>query len=94
MKSDLECRSEMMCIHVGFCMIVHVIAQNKVSALTPQMYLSPCTRVYIRGVGAALIKKYSSYCKKQNKKSTCFFPKTVAWGPETTPHRWQTLLLS
>ena len=29
--------------------IVHVITQNEVSALTPQMDLSPCTRVYIQG---------------------------------------------
>ena len=37
-------------------------------------------------VGAALIKKYSSYRTIQ-KSSTCFFPKTVAWGPETTPRQ-------
>ena len=37
-------------------------------------------------VGAALIKNYSSYV--QNKKSsTCFFPKTGARGPETTPRQ-------
>jgi hypothetical protein len=29
--------------------VVHVIAQNEVSALTPQMNLSPRTRVYIQG---------------------------------------------
>ena len=37
-------------------------------------------------LGAALIK--SSLAIVQNKKSSaCFPPKTVAWGPETTPRR-------
>ncbi len=37
-------------------------------------------------LGAALIKNYSSYV--QNKKSsTCYFPKTGARGPETTPRQ-------
>ena len=31
------------------CDVVHVIAQNKVLTLTPQMDLSPHTRVYIQG---------------------------------------------
>ncbi len=47
--NELRCRSERMCIHIGFYMIVHVIVRNKVSTLTPQMDLSPCTRVYIQG---------------------------------------------
>jgi hypothetical protein len=39
-----------MCIHVGFyVIIVHAIARKEVSTLTPQMDLSPCTRVYVRG---------------------------------------------
>jgi hypothetical protein len=52
---------------------------------TPQglQYLFSASRLR---VGAALIKKYSSYCTKQ-KKFHVFFPKTVAWGPETTPQQ-------
>jgi hypothetical protein len=44
------CRSERMCIHVGFyVIIVHAIVRKEVSTLTPQMDLSPRTRVYVRG---------------------------------------------
>jgi hypothetical protein len=39
-----------MCIYVGFYVFrVHAIARKEVSTLTPQMDLSPCTRVYVRG---------------------------------------------
>ena len=39
------------------------------------------------GVGAALIKKYSSYRTNQKKVPRVFFPKTGARGPEITPRR-------
>jgi hypothetical protein len=29
-ENELECRSERMCIHVGFYVIVHAIVQNEV----------------------------------------------------------------
>ena len=41
-------------------------------------------------VGAAPIENYSSYVQveyKTKKSSTCFFPKTGARGPETTPRQ-------
>jgi hypothetical protein len=39
-----------MCIHVEFYVIVvHVIVSKEVSTLTPQMDLSPRTRVYVQG---------------------------------------------
>ena len=50
MKSDLECRSERMCIHVGFYMIQYIWScEVRWWTLPPQMDLSPCIRVYIRG---------------------------------------------
>ena len=50
MKNELECRSKMMCIRVGFYVnVVHVIVKKEVSTLTPRMDLSLRTRVYIRG---------------------------------------------
>ena len=50
MKSELESRFERMCIHIGFYVIVvHVIVSKEVSTLTPQMDLSPRTRVYVQG---------------------------------------------
>ena len=39
------------------------------------------------GVGAALIKKYSSYCTNKKKVSGFFSPKTGARGPEITPRQ-------
>ncbi len=48
--NELRCQSERMCIHIVFYVIVvHAIARKEVSALTPQMDLSPRTRVYVRG---------------------------------------------
>ncbi len=50
MKNELECRSERMCIHVGFYVIQHIWScEVRWWTSPPQMDRSPCTRVYIRG---------------------------------------------
>ncbi len=50
MKSELECWSERMCIHVGFYMIQYMrLCQVRWCSLPPQLDLSPCARVYVRG---------------------------------------------
>ena len=45
-------------------------------------------------VGAALIKKYSSYCTKQKKVTRVFSPKLCSGDPKPLSDRWQTLLPS
>ncbi len=50
MKSDLECRSERMCIHVGFYVIQYIQScEVRWWTSPPQMDFSPHTRVYIWG---------------------------------------------
>jgi hypothetical protein len=43
-------------------------------------------------VGAALIKKYSSYRTNLKKVPRVFFPKRVLADPKSHPDGWQTLL--
>ncbi len=50
MKSDLECRSKRVCIHVGFYVIQYIRScEVRWWTSPPQMDLSPCARVYIQG---------------------------------------------
>ncbi len=50
MKNELECRSERMCIHMGFYVIQYIWSREvRWWASPPHIDLSPCTRVYIRG---------------------------------------------
>ena len=56
MKSDLECWSKRMCIHVGFYVIQYIWScEVRWWTSPPQMVISPRTRVYIQGaVGSAI----------------------------------------
>jgi hypothetical protein len=45
MKNEIECRSERMCIHVGFYVIVHLIVRSEVASFST----SDGSFLYIRG---------------------------------------------
>ena len=61
MKNELECRSERMCIHVGFYGIQYIWScEVRWWTLPPQMDLSPRTRVYIQG--GRWVSNRSGFC--------------------------------
>ncbi len=61
MKNELECRSERICIHVGFYVMYYIWSREvRWWASPPPMDLSPCTRVYIQG--GRWVSNWSGFC--------------------------------
>ena len=75
--NELRCRSERMCIHVGFYVIVvHKIARKEVSTLIPQMDLSLVPEsTYEGAIGSAICLNSNPY----NLLLTYRFPSIDLW---------------